>query len=205
MSLDTFDNLVKEIKSFSHREDTDIKIPTFIALAEQEMYSNPVEVLKIRGQEALVTLTTSGEFLALPDDFQSARSMRLVSDVTNTISFKAPEQMKRRNGTGLPEFFTVTSQIEFNRTPDTDYDVELQYYALAATLTEANQTNNVLDQYPSIYLYGALKHLFVFADDDQMATKYDSLFINAIKGANKKDKQGRYGPAPAMTPAGTVV
>ena len=29
--------------------------------------------------------------------------------------------------------------------------------------------------------------------------KYGALFMGAIKGANKADKKGRYGPAPSMS------
>jgi len=41
--------------------------------------------------------------------------------------------------------------------------------------------------------------------DTENSAKYLQLFIAAIKGANKKDKQGRYGPAPALSPAGVIV
>jgi hypothetical protein len=113
--------------------------------------------------------------------------------------------MRVQNGTGLPEYFTVTDQIEFNRVPDTDYDVELQYYAIPAPLTDANPTNAILTEFPAIYLFGALWVLNQYAVEPAIAAQYFDSFIGAIKGANKKDKQGRYGPAPAMTPAGTVV
>ena len=105
-------------------------------------------------------------------------------------------------GTGQPLFFTITDQIEFERTPDDAYDVIIQYFAIPAALTTANQTNSTLDNFPNIYLFGALAALFIWANEEQLAAQYYQSFIRAIKGANKKDKQGRYGPAPAMTPSG---
>ena len=205
MSLDTFDNLKLEIIDFSHRDDIDLKVDTFIALAEQEMFANPDEILRVRGQETRLETVTAGQFLALPADFQSMRSVKLVTGNGDVeLCFRAPAQIKLQPGTGRPQFFTVTDRIEFERVPDTNYDIVLQYFAIPAPLTTANQTNAILDNYPSVYLYGALKQVFLFANLDADAVKNHGIFIAAIKGANKKDKQGRYGPAPAMTVPGST-
>jgi len=205
VSLSTFDNLKLEIISYSHREDIDQEVDTFIELAEQEMFANPDEILRVRGQETRLETTTSGQFLDLPADYQSMRSIKLVTgggDVN--VTYRAPSQLKLQPGTGQPQFFTVTDRIEFERVPDTDYDIVLQYFAIPAPLTTDNQTNEILDTFASIYLFGALKQVFLWAVDTEEAAKYHDLFISGIRGANKKDKQGRYGPAPAMTPAGST-
>ena len=60
MALDTFDNLVKEIIDWSHRADLNAKIPDFILLAENAMYSNDVAVLNVRSMETISTTTTAG-------------------------------------------------------------------------------------------------------------------------------------------------
>ena len=207
MAIDTFDKLKQQIIDYSHRGDLDLKIPTFIEMAEIAMYANPDEILKVRGTETTLETVTSGSNLPLPADFQSMRSIRLLtaSSDTQRLDFRAPSQIKYTSGTGLPASFTVSTDIEFNITPDTAYDVELKYFATAAPLTTSNQTNAVLTDFPTVYLFGGLWQAFEFAMDTENSAKYFTLFIGAIKGANKKDKQGRYGAAPAMTPAGTVV
>ena len=203
MSLDTFDNLKLEIIDFSHRDDIDQKVNTFIDLAEQDMYANPDEILRVRGQETRLDTVTAGQFLTLPSDFQSMRSVKLVTGNGDIeLFFRAPAQLKLQPDTGRPQFFTVTDRIEFERVPDSNYDIVLQYFAIPAPLTTANQTNEILDTFSRVYLYGALKQAFLWAVDDQESAKYHALFVAAIKGANKKDKQGRYGPAPAMTVPG---
>jgi len=200
MALDTFDNLKLQIINWSHRDDIDQEIDDFIDLAETEMYSNTEEVLKIRGQELRdATATTSGKFLALPAGYQSMRSIRLeINNSGSNLRYRAPEQMIVHDTSGLPQFFTVTDQIEFDRVPDAAYTVIFQYMAIPTPLSTLNQTNAVLTDHPNIYLFGALWALNEFAEEDQKALKYYGRFINAIRGANKKDKQGRYGPAPAM-------
>jgi hypothetical protein len=200
VSLDTFDNLKKEIIDWSHRSDIDLKVDTFIKMAEQDMFANPDEILRVRGQETRSTATVDGQFLALPDDFQSMRGLSIAAaggDVN--LVMKAPSQITTKPTTGLPNSFTVTSQIEFDRVPDSGYVATIQYYAIPTPLSSSNQTNDILTKFPNIYLFGALSAVFLWAgDQEQYATAYRS-YISAIKGANKKDKQGRYGPSPSMT------
>lgn len=200
MAISTYDDLVKSITTWGHRDDLDTLIPDFIVLAETEMYGNQIEPLKIRDMESIQTaLTSTGRFLSLPDGFEYTRSTRLVVNDGGEIRYQSPEQMNRRPDTGKPQFFTVVgNEIEFDRVPDTDYTIEVQIFSKPTPLSTLNQTNSVLTKYPSIYLYGALTQLFIHSMDDQQAQKYNQLFLNAIKGANKNEKKGRYGPAPSL-------
>lgn len=205
--LDTYDNLVKEIIDWSHRDDLGVKVPDFIQLAENAMYSNEVEVLAIRGMEMTLTSATTGQYVALPTDFESARSVRLVTgDNGGELRFQAPEQMRKQVATGKPTFFTIIgNEIQFDRVPDSAYTLEIQYYRKEPSLSTLVQTNAILTNHPSIYLYGALAQVYFFSQDEQQALKYTQLFISAIKGANKADKKGRYGPAPSMSIDGMIV
>jgi hypothetical protein len=201
MALTNYDELVKQIIDWSHRGDLGTKIADFITLTENTMYSNETEVLTVRSMETISTALTAGQYLGLPDDFESARSVRLVtSDNGGELKYQAPEQMHKEVSGGRPHFFTIVgNEIQFNRTPDSEYTIEIQYYRKAASLSVDNQTNDILTNHPSIYLYGALAQVYAYAQDDQQLAKYAQLFIGAIKGANKADKKGRYGPAPSMS------
>lgn len=201
MALTNFDELCKAIVDWSHRGDLGVKIPDFVSLTENAMYSNDAEVLTVRSMETISTALTAGQYLSLPDDFESARSVRLVTDGGGgELRFQAPEQMRKQVAGGRPTFFSIVgNEIQFDRIPDSEYTIEIQYYRKATPLTEANQTNDILTNHPNIYLYGALAQAFSYSQDDQQASKYIQLFIGAIKGANKADKKGRYGPAPSMS------
>lgn len=206
MALDTYDDLLKEIIDWSHRGDLGTKIPDFVKLAENAMYSNSVEVLKVRSMEVVSTTLTTGQYLSLPDNFESNRSVRLTNDNTGEIKYQAPQQMVKRSGTGLPYFFTIVgNEIQFDITPDSEYTIELQYFRKATPLSVTNQTNEILTNHPSIYLYGALAALFRYTMDTEQAIFNEQRFIESIKGANKADKKGRYGPALYSKPAGCAV
>lgn len=199
MSLDTFANLKIEIIDWSHRNDVDQKIAGFISLVEKDMFKTTRmhEALQIRGQETTSTASVSTKFFALPDEYFSLRSIRLVIDSLNgRLTFKTSDALFRESGTGRPSFFTIGSQIELNITPDQAYTVEVNYFKKPTALSDTNTTNIVLEDHPEIYLNGALYYLFTYADDEAQASKYLQRYSEAINGANQADDEGRYGPAP---------
>jgi hypothetical protein len=211
MALSTYDELITSIISWSHRKDIDTLIPDFITLSENEMFSNPDEILMVRESEKTSTATAVGtspnesRFLALPTGFITSRDFKItVSNGVGDLRYQSPSSMNVRSGTGVPCFFTVTDEIELDVVPDQDYTVTMKYFAEFTALSTTNQTNEILTAEPNIYLFGALKQLFIWSEDIDEATKYDGLFTDAIKGANKKSKAGRYGPAPTMKFKGSV-
>jgi hypothetical protein len=201
MSLDTYDNLKLEIIDYSHRDDIDLKVDTFIDLAEVEMFSNPIKRLKFRSGETRVTDTasTSSRFLALPSGFLEMRRLRIDTDTGFlSLTYRTPEQLVSIDGPAVPMFFTVTDQIEFDTIPDEAYTVEFQYLAEFTPLSSGNQSNPVLTLDPNVYLFGALKHAFLWAVDTEQAAIFHNQFIDAIRGANKKYNAGKYGQSPVM-------
>lgn len=207
MSLDTYANLKLEIIDWSKRDDMDLRIDTFIDLAESEMYANAVEPLRIRDGEtrATATVPTDSRFVALPTGYNEMRRLRLTDAPNNwDISYRTPEQMVIEVASGRPRYFTVTSQIEFERVPDSAYTLEMQYHADFTPLSASNTSNVVLTNHPTIYLFGALWALHTWTEEPEEAARYYTQFIAAIKGANKKDKKGRYGPAPVMRVEGST-
>jgi hypothetical protein len=201
MSLDTYDNLITQVIDWSHRDDLGPKMPDFIQLAETAMYSNDVELLTVRSMETISTALTAGEYLSLPDNFESARSVRLITGSNvGKLVYKAPQQMINDVSAGRPSYFTVVgNELQFDRVPDSEYTIQIQYYRKALPLTSANQTNEILTNHPNIYLFGTLAAIFGYAQDTEQEASYTNKFIGSIRGANKADKKGRYGPAPAMS------
>ena len=202
MSLSDYSGLKEEIIDWSGRDDMDLLIDTFIDLAEVEMYANDFDVLQIRDGEVRAAFSTSitDRFAALPTGYQSQRKMRIqiVDGESVELDFRTPAQLNILSAAGLPSFFTITDQIEFNRISDQVYTGEIQYFQEFTALSDANTTNAVLTRFPNIYLFGALWALKLKAEQPAGAAEYYQRFISAIKGANNKDKLGRYGASPVM-------
>jgi len=150
----------------------------------------------------VISTVTRG--LQLPTDYHSMRSIRIDSPTGGDLIYQAPEQLQINPASGRPVYFTVTDEILFDRVGDSNYHVVIRYLGSIAALTSTNTTNTILTNYPSLYLYGCLHQAFLWAQDDQQAALYQSKFINAISGANRLSKAGRYGPAPSMRVEGAT-
>lgn len=206
MSLDTYEKLKSEILSWSHRGDMSEKVDTFIELAETEMFTNATVPLKVRGGDTKTAFTTSitTRFVALPTGYQSMRKIRIQISNGESIklTYRTPERLNIHSSAGLPLFFTVTNQIEFNRISDIVYSGEFQYYKEFTALSGSNASNFVLSGFPNIYLFGSLWALMLHVEQFDKAASYYQQFISNIRGANKQDWLGSYGPAPRMIVAG---
>lgn len=204
MSLDTYANLKASLVEWIKRNDiSDADADDMIDLCESDIWDE----LRIREMEARATNTvsTSDRFLALPDGFIEMRRLKLnLAEGDCDIVYVAPDQMRIQSGGGIPKYFTVTTQLEFDRVPDSAYTIDMQYYKKLTALSSSNTTNTVLTDYPSIYLHGCLMHLHDFTLSEQRASYYRNLFENKIRKVNKRNRSGRYGAAPSMRTEGVT-
>ena len=204
MSISTLQELTASVIAWSHRNDLDLLIPDFIRLAEVDMFKNKPtdrtgsshESLQTRAMEQIATATMTAA-IALPDGFKSMRNLRFTDTIGGDLTAKTPDTIRRRSGTGRPSFFSVTTEIQFEITPDQGYEIEMSYFRIPDALTTTNTTNFILTNNPDIYLYGTLWALFSHSIDTQQMDHYYNLFCLAIDGANQEAQEGRYGPAPA--------
>lgn len=202
MALDNYDNLVKSIVGYSHRGDLGTKIDDFILLAETEMRSNPNEQLKLSTGEVVSNVVTSTivKTIDLPAGFQSSRQFSItINDHTTDLKYRTPDQLVERSDTGIPCFFTIrANKIEFDILPDQVYAATITYFAEFVPLSETNQANIVLAKYPNLYLYGALRQVFIYTQDTEQMAAYTGDFISAITSANLAEKALMYGPQPQI-------
>ena len=200
MALDNYSNFKQAIVRLSGRNDIATEIvDEALTIADAEIYANAVAPLRLRAMETRSTTSadTASRFLALPDGFLAMRRLKVsLSGGDCDIRYRTPEQLPSYNQSGIPRFFTVTSQLEFDRTPDSDYTIEMQYFRRFDIISDANPTNEILTSFPHIYSYGTLAYVYKFAAEEEKSQFYYNEFINAIAGANKQDKRGRHGPAP---------
>ena len=196
MSLATYADLKATVIRFSGRDDLSDLLDDFIALTEEQIYSNEIMPLRLRGFEttaALVTIAGTNA-VAIPATYLQARSITLDSGgVEREMFFNSPSALPKRSGSGIPVSFTVEGDsLVFDVTPDGVYNISFHYYAKPTALSASNTTNFVLTNHPSIYLNGCLSELKSYASEIQDAEAYFGKFIRSIKGAIRNDRTGRY-------------
>lgn len=199
MAITNYSELKAEVIAWSDRGDQDLNIDNFILLAEQDMHFNPTKRLRLRDIELRSTsvMSITSRYLALPTGFKEMRSLRFdVTDKYDDLTFRTPQGLVRRDETGKPIFFAISSQIEFDILPDETYPVEMNYLGTPLPITEANPTNEILTSNPDIYLFGCLYKLFLRVVDSEQMITYRTMFNDAVKGANKTSRDGRFGPSP---------
>lgn len=201
MALNNYANLRQSIKDWSHRDDlSNDLIDDFILIAETEMYSNTEAQIRIRDMISTQTSSTGtgDRFQALPTGFLEMRSFRFTVSTNQwfEIDYKTPKQMMVRSGTGLPAYYTLTSQIEYDIEPDQDYTTDIIYYGKLTGLSAANTTNAILTRFPQVYLYGCLWAMNQWTQDEMEEAKYYAKFIKALAGANASENEGNIGVAP---------
>lgn len=195
MALDSYANLKVSIIEWSKRSDILSLTDDFIDIAESLMYSNPDAQLRIRDMETRATgaLSTADRYEALPTRYLQMRQVKLnLAHGDFLIDYQAPESMILKDVAGVPCFYTISNQIEFDRVPDDTYQIEFLYYQTLAPLSASATTNAILTRFPHIYLYGALYACADWALQPEQAAAYYQRFIAAIRGANQQDRRGRY-------------
>jgi hypothetical protein len=179
MTINTYANLKTAIEAWSHRTDISNVIDNFIELAENEIDKR----LMLRNNElrAIATMSTTDRFLALPDRFLKMRRLTLVNGSLNyEIAYRSPESMPVQDSAGRPKYFTVTSQLEFERTADSAYMLEMSYFSRIVPLTSSNTSNDTLTDYPDLYLWGCLVQLALWEQDFDKANIYQGKFDRSI-------------------------
>lgn len=198
MPITTYAELKSKIQTWGKRTDSVSLIDDFIDLAEADIWAS----LRIREMEARATATvsTSSRFLELPDNYLEMRRFKIdhASIGDTELTFRAPTSLIVIDSAGMPCFYTVTTQIEFDRVPDDDYTVEMEYYRKLTALSGSATSNAVLTNYPMIYLSGALRYFYLWAEDETNGLKYEKIFYGLIAETNLKNKRGQYGPAPTI-------
>ena len=167
------------------------RIPSFIQLAEAK-FNRQLFVRQMESRAiAVVDLTSSEpEFIALPADFQSMRSVRL-SSVTGKpgLEFKSGTQMdeyrfETADIAAQPRYFTIFgNELELAPTPDQAYTVEMIYRTNIPPL-DANTSNWLLALAPDLYLYGALLESAPYIKEDARIQTWGLGFTSALNDLN---------------------
>lgn len=133
--------------------------------------------------QATSTLSASAESVSLPSDFLEAITAH-IDDGTSRVQLRpfTPDALNvNRYGTGRPdEYAIVDGAMLLKPTPDGSYDVELRYFQRLSTLSADADQNAVLEIYPEVYLYCALKHTAMWAGDPDRVMQFEASYRSAF-------------------------
>ena len=193
MAITTYAELQTSISNWLNRDgDTSLTpvIPDFISLAEAQIARD----IRHWRQEKRVTTTVDEQYENLPDDWLEMIQIQFTQGgKLETISASDLQSRKQLSQIpNKPKFFRLTAdQIELYPIPNIGYEAAMQYYARVPALTDTDNHNWVLTEYPDIYLYGSLLHSAPFLLDDNRLTVWAALYKSAVDALNQDNEKSR--------------
>ena len=204
MALDTFDNLKLAIEDWLDNNDLTSKIEDFIRIAEAR-HQREVRIREMLVRDPLII---NNRYVDPPSDFLEAKVIRISTDTARfPLTQINLDDLSRKSQVtdGLPKFFNVHEQIEFDRNPDQSYTGEIIFYTPLDPLGSSNPSNELLERAPDVYLYSALAASAPFIHEDERIQTWEGLYTSGRDALNLLEKRAaQIGPAIA-TPGGTVV
>jgi hypothetical protein len=150
MAFTTYSDLKTTIASYLARSDLTAMIPTFIQLAELRLRRE----LRTRQMLVVATANTTGgdSTVGLPTDFLEMRDIHVNTNPITTLSYSAPNSFynsNRATESGKPTDYTVlATELQLSPIPDSTYQLQMLYYAQPYFLSDSNQGNVFLTNFP---------------------------------------------------------
>jgi hypothetical protein len=194
------------VEYLAREEDATLvaRVPTFIQLCEAKLSRMLFVTQMEQRSTALVNLSSDEpEFISLPTDFQTMRSLRL-SSVTGKprLAFMSATQMEdyrfaTDNVTGQPVYFSVVgNELELAPTPNEAFELEMIYRKNIPALAD-NSTNWLLDLAPDLYLYGTLLEAAPYTKNDARIAVWAAGFSSALDALNSLGAKQSFDSAPS--------
>lgn len=184
----TYATLKADIATWARRSDLTSAIPSFVSLAEMEIYRTHATPLRVLEMEEEVTLTVTSQVATLPADFLDARYIKLDNSSKTTIFYIPPDAWTPSCG----KFTIVASEV---RLPTgLTGNLKLVYFAQPEKLSSDADTNDVLENYYGAYLSASLKYAAAYVKDANAVSFYQAQLDTFLDGADRHGKSLTAGP-----------
>jgi hypothetical protein len=187
MSIDNYTELLSAVSAtWPHRADLTGMAADFITLGEARLNRK----LRIKAMEESSTITPSQSvrYVALPTGYLEAISF--TDDIGDTVQPLSSDSLERAasNATaGHPDYYRISSRIDFERVADSAYSYTLRHYKRLDIAADA--TNTLLTTAPDIYLFAALVNAERYVKNDNRFPMWKAELNEAISELNSQSKR----------------
>ena len=194
MALDTYSNLKTTIANYLNRDDLTAYLGDFITLTEARL-NRELRVREMVNTDTSITTVAGTQSYALPTGYIEATTVIFQSDPYCTLRFMSNTDFYNKYNTsqssGKPTYFTIVgSNILLGIAPNSATTLQINYYKSLTALSDSNATNDILTNYPELYLYGSLAESAPFIMQDERINTWATLYKEAIKNANETSSRG---------------
>lgn len=179
-----YSELVSTINDWMDREDLDGVAPQLIALAEDEMIAR----LSPLFQEKSVDVMAVNGLAPLPTDYGILN--RVIHDECTLPQYSAAAAVDVPKGSSAVGYTLEADKLRL--WPSGDHLVTLLYNPRLPRLSAGNPNNTLMDQFPSLYFYGAMVFANGYVVNDGRAATFRSLFDNMMQTAIRYYQRQRF-------------
>ncbi len=187
MAITNYTELQTAIADWSKRSAS--QAVDFIALAETRI--NALLASRMAEVESSLTGVVGSRYIALPSGFIYPLALwrDYPTGTRSQIIYASAEVITPNSASnGFPGFYMIDgSNIAFEYPNSEAFTYILRYkkgYDIAATTT-----NDILTNYPDVYLYGALVEAAAFAREYNIIDRWEARFQEALKNAHIAESQ----------------
>jgi hypothetical protein len=164
------------VEAIDSRTDLTDLLPFFIKNTEDE-----VAKLRTRHLEKALSDTISSNVIAVPSDYIELKHARVDISSDQWLERLSLDQMYRKfprgSGTGIPRAIARdVGNFIFGPEPDSDYTILGTYYARPTRLAANADTNDLLTDYPNLYLFGGLREAAHYLRDAEKLAYFTQAF-----------------------------
>ncbi len=194
MALSNYADLQTAIITYAFRVgDTDFAAmcPTFIALCESRVN----KTLRIRQMETSATVTMTNGVGTLPADYLQYREV--LANGPHAYPLKVTDPNTGQGDYPLsdyPAYFAVIGNT-IKTFPASTVDLTLNYFEKIPALSDADDTNWLLEKAPEVYLYGSLMEAAPFMMDDGRISTWAQFYEGAMVLLRQEDEMAKYARA----------
>lgn len=198
MAFTSYSDFKATVASYLARDDLTSMIPTFITLAEARLNRD----LRIRQMLKVVTTNTTlnDSTVQLPSDFGIIRDIHINTNPVSVLQYDSPTAFYRNAKTsvsGQPKFYTIlANEIQLSPIPDSEYELQMLYYANVDALSDTNTTNIFLTISPDLLLYATLGEAEPYLMNDVRLATWAQLYDKGLNSLSIQDDAGEFSGSP---------
>ncbi len=195
MAFTSYSELKTTVANYLARSDLTTQIPDFIRLAEIRLQRD----LRTRQMLVVATAPTVGgtSTVGLPPDFLEMRDIHISTTPATALTYLSPSAFyagARTTDSGKPNDYTVLgSDLQLAPIPDTNYTLQMLYYAKPTALSDTVSSNVFLANYPDALLYASLGEAEPYLMNDARLQTWAALYDRSINAISVSDQSSEYG------------
>jgi hypothetical protein len=196
-AIPDYPTLKTTVADWLDRDDLDPKVPVFIQMCEA-MFNRELRTPDMESQANIVFTSGSAD---LPSDYLAMRSIYIAGSPERPLRGMAPTAVHEEfDGTsGIPAAYVLMNGgISLVPPPDSTTTAVLLYFSRIEALSDANESNWLLEKHPDLYLYGTLYNAEIYLDNAARAGLWKELLEQTLGRVNQAAQNDRFGAGPLV-------